>query len=175
MESAAKRTVLVHEHDRYRVIQRSARRAASRFKIMRTAAPNVTCDVRRDSGLRQRFAHFPGSTGCQPVVAGSPAGNIFGHAILARHHFPGLGKLPRPAGWQPALPRHWRRRAHRRTQAVLPDRTRRFRGHVLLHYRLTQSLAQIFHNLFDQSRARSRENEKILGAFSGSRENDQVL
>jgi hypothetical protein len=46
-----------------------------------------------------------GSTGCQPVVAGSPAGNIFAHAILRQHgNLPGLGKLPRPAGWQPALP-----------------------------------------------------------------------
>ncbi|MGH7982503.1 MAG: hypothetical protein ACREFF_05075, partial [Candidatus Udaeobacter sp.] len=46
-----------------------------------------------------------GSTGCWPVVAGSPAGNISftGDEVEAR--CPGLGKLPRPTGWQPVLPR----------------------------------------------------------------------
>ena len=39
-----------------------------------------------------RCSQFLGSTGCQPVVAGSlPATNVF-------------GKLPKTAGWQPALP-----------------------------------------------------------------------
>ncbi len=42
--------------------------------------------------------------GCQPVVAGSPAGNIFCKRNSEVTPFPGLGKLPRPAGWQPALP-----------------------------------------------------------------------
>ena len=56
-----------------------------------------------------------GSTGCQsatgrirrgePVVAGSPARNIFARAIHGDTHFPDLGKLPRPTGWQPVLPR----------------------------------------------------------------------
>jgi hypothetical protein len=48
----------------------------------------------------------PASTGCQPVVASSPAGKIFApRSAEATPSYPGLGKLPRPAGWQPALPR----------------------------------------------------------------------
>ena len=46
---------------------------------------------------------FLGSTGCQPVVAGSlPATSL--DTQLSGDAIPGLGKLPRPAGWQPALP-----------------------------------------------------------------------
>jgi hypothetical protein len=38
---------------------------------------------------------FLGSAGCQPAVA---------HVILEFGTQRGLGKLPRPAGWQSALP-----------------------------------------------------------------------
>ncbi len=46
-----------------------------------------------------------GSTGWQPVVAGSPAGNIFWTRNFRWHEVPDLGKLPRSTGWQPVLPR----------------------------------------------------------------------
>jgi hypothetical protein len=46
------------------------------------------------------------STGCQPVVAGNPGGNIFARPISQPvRRLPSLGKLPRPTGWQPVLPR----------------------------------------------------------------------
>jgi hypothetical protein len=32
--------------------------------------------------------YFLGSTGCQPVVGGSPAGNVFDHVILRSRQFP---------------------------------------------------------------------------------------
>jgi len=55
---------------------------------------------------RRRFgsAGLLGSPGCQPVVAGSPAGNIFRRNSKVTPPL-GLGKLPSPAGQQPALPR----------------------------------------------------------------------
>ena len=56
----------------------------------------------------------PMDTGCQPVVAGSPAGKIFApRSAEATPNYPGLGTLPRPAGWQPALPRTEESRAVR--------------------------------------------------------------
>ncbi|HEY4256269.1 MAG TPA: hypothetical protein VGM66_03550 [Candidatus Udaeobacter sp.] len=39
------------------------------------------------------------------VVAGSPAGNMLAQYNAGVMPFPGLGKLPRPTGWQPVLPR----------------------------------------------------------------------
>ena len=56
---------------------------------------------------------FLGSTGSQPVAAGSPAGNIFEHAIQARRHIPvsascrdlQAGSLRSPARETRALPR----------------------------------------------------------------------
>src|SRR5204862_64997 len=44
-------------------------------------------------------------TGSQPVVAGSPAGNILSHPdSRTRFKKAHIGKLPRPTGWQPVLP-----------------------------------------------------------------------
>ncbi len=83
MGFAARQTAPVHEHDRYRAIVRNDRRATSRFKIMRTAVPNVTRGV-----TRLWIVHaspYLGSTGCQPVVAGIPVGNIVGYAIPGRN------------------------------------------------------------------------------------------
>src|SRR4029077_14840570 len=100
MGFATRQTAPVHEHDRYRAIVRNDRRATSRFKIMRTAVPNVTRGV-----TRLWIAHaspYLGSTGCQPVVVGIPVGNIVRYAIPGRN-IPDLGKLPRSVAWQPAL------------------------------------------------------------------------
>src|SRR5258707_12026062 len=86
MGFAASQTASVLEHDRYRAIVRNGRPATSRFKIMRTAVPNVTRGV-----TRLWIAHaspYLGSTGCQPVVADVPVGNIVGYAIPRRYRFP---------------------------------------------------------------------------------------
>src|SRR4026209_2749334 len=55
-------------------------------RIMRTAVSNVTRAVTRFWSWRA--SAYPGSPGCQPVVAGIPGGNILGYAISRRHHFP---------------------------------------------------------------------------------------
>ncbi len=46
-----------------------------------------------------------GSAGCQPAVAGSLPETLLARVIVISRCSGGLGKLPRPAGWQPALPR----------------------------------------------------------------------
>src|SRR5258707_12329003 len=99
MGFAASQTASVLEHDRYRAIVRNGRPATSRFKIMRTAVPNVTRGV-----TRLWIAHaspYLGSPGCQPVVVGIPVGNIVRYAIPGRN-IPDLGKLQRSVAWQPA-------------------------------------------------------------------------
>src|SRR5207247_62602 len=69
----------------------------SRFKSLRT-------ERSRGSGVAHA-SRVLGSTGCQPVVVGSPADNIFARAVRRVTPIPGLGKLPRRTGLQPVLPR----------------------------------------------------------------------
>jgi len=64
-----------------------------------------------------------GSAGCQPAVAGSLPATVWGAHIPSERQLNAmhLGKLPRCAGWQPALPKIGRH-AHRpaKLELVIP-------------------------------------------------------
>ena len=62
----------------------------------------LTRDSCANATLFIRGAQAPNAFG----VAGSPAGNIFcTHGFQKTRRLPGLGKLPRPTGQRPVLPR----------------------------------------------------------------------
>src|SRR6185437_14357464 len=77
-------------------------------------ATNDACAIRPI----HRGALLLGSTGCQPVVAGSPAGNTLVRIVSNRAGVTRLGKLPRLTGWQPVLPRSQRSAGYSKPIAV---------------------------------------------------------
>ena len=99
----SRRRPAVRRHD-----QRGKSKGERENRMRKTNQPKKSSNpsVSNLSHECNRKLLVPGSTGCQPVVAGSLAGKIFApRSAEATPNSPGLGKLPRPAGWQPALPR----------------------------------------------------------------------
>ena len=62
-----------------------------------------------------------------------------------------------------------------RETRVLPNRTRGVGGNLLFYPGFAEAALQILHNLLDQGRMLSCENEQILGAFSSLWKHDKVL
>src|SRR5947207_1171153 len=78
------------------------------------------------------------------------------------------GRFPNRRGGSPPSPSLWRAVGNR-CSSFLEARLDAGRG------ALTQTLAQIFHDLLDDGRARARKDEQVFRAFASSRKNNEIF